>query len=78
MVKITDVARRAGASPSTVSYALSGKRPISDETRRRVEEAAHDLGHRPRPGRRKAACPGPGGPAPPRLAERASPSRRTA
>lgn len=47
MVKITDVARRAGVSPCTVSYALSGKRPISDETRRRVEAAARDLGHRP-------------------------------
>ncbi|MEU3484095.1 LacI family DNA-binding transcriptional regulator [Streptomyces massasporeus] len=47
MAKITDVARRAGVSPSTVSYALSGKRPISDETRRRVEAAARDLGYRP-------------------------------
>ncbi|MFF8934222.1 LacI family DNA-binding transcriptional regulator [Streptomyces paradoxus] len=50
MVKITDVARRAGVSPSTVSYALSGKRPISDATRRRVEEAARELGYRARPG----------------------------
>ncbi|MEU3146767.1 MULTISPECIES: LacI family DNA-binding transcriptional regulator [unclassified Streptomyces] len=46
MVKITDVARRAGVSPSTVSYALSGKRPISDETRRRVQAAVHELGYR--------------------------------
>ncbi|MEU0390310.1 LacI family DNA-binding transcriptional regulator [Streptomyces chartreusis] len=50
MVRITDVARRAGVSPSTVSYALSGKRPISDETRRRVRAAARELGYRPRPG----------------------------
>ncbi|GAA2762850.1 hypothetical protein GCM10010103_18910 [Streptomyces paradoxus] len=50
MVKITDVARRAGGSPSTVSYALSGKRPISDATRRRVEEAARELGFRARTG----------------------------
>ncbi|MFF7769512.1 LacI family DNA-binding transcriptional regulator [Streptomyces massasporeus] len=56
MVKITDVARRAGVSPSTVSYALSGKRPISDETRRRVEAAARDLGYRPH-----AAAPAPAG-----------------
>lgn len=31
MVRITDVARHAGVSPSTVSYALSGKRPISGD-----------------------------------------------
>jgi DNA-binding LacI/PurR family transcriptional regulator len=52
MVRITDVARRAGVSPSTVSYALSGKRPISDETRRRVEAAARELGYRPQSGAR--------------------------
>ncbi|CAM5424719.1 LacI family DNA-binding transcriptional regulator [Streptomyces fumanus] len=45
--RITDVARRAGVSPSTVSYALSGKRPISAETRRRVEAAVRELGYRP-------------------------------
>ena len=50
MVRITDVARRAGVSPSTVSYALSGKRPISAATRRRVEEAARELGYRPQSG----------------------------
>ncbi|PNG20747.1 LacI family DNA-binding transcriptional regulator [Streptomyces cahuitamycinicus] len=55
MVKITDVARRAGVSPSTVSYALSGKRPISDATRRRVEAAVRDLGYRPHGGARTAA-----------------------
>ncbi|GHH24680.1 LacI family DNA-binding transcriptional regulator [Streptomyces lanatus] len=47
MVRITDVARHAGVSPSTVSYALSGKRPISAETRRRVEESVRALGYRP-------------------------------
>ncbi|MBC9725514.1 LacI family DNA-binding transcriptional regulator [Streptomyces sp. TRM68367] len=55
MVKITDVARRAGVSPSTVSYALSGKRPISDETRRRVEAAIRELGYRPHAGARALA-----------------------
>lgn len=55
MAKITDVARRAGVSPSTVSYALSGKRPISDETRRRVEAAARDLGYRPHAAARAGA-----------------------
>ncbi|MFG2554855.1 LacI family DNA-binding transcriptional regulator [Streptomyces sp. NPDC048581] len=55
MVKITDVARHAGVSPSTVSYALSGKRPISEETRRRVEEAVRLLGYRPHAGARALA-----------------------
>src|ERR1051325_3437703 len=55
MVKITDVARHAGVSPSTVSYALSGKRPISAETRKRVEEAARELGYRPHAGARALA-----------------------
>lgn len=55
MVKITDVARRAGVSASTVSYALSGKRPISEETRLRVEAAARELGYRPHAGARALA-----------------------
>jgi DNA-binding LacI/PurR family transcriptional regulator len=55
MVKITDVARHAGVSPSTVSYALSGKRPISEETRRRVEESIRQLGYRPHAGARALA-----------------------
>ncbi len=55
MVKITDVARHAGVSPSTVSYALSGKRPISEETRRRVEESVRRLGYRPHAGARALA-----------------------
>jgi DNA-binding LacI/PurR family transcriptional regulator len=38
-VTIADVARLAGVSRSTVSYVLSGARPISSETRRRVEQA---------------------------------------
>lgn len=55
MAKITDVARRAGVSPSTVSYALSGKRPISEETRQRVEAAIRELGYRPHAGARALA-----------------------
>ncbi|MFJ4695056.1 LacI family DNA-binding transcriptional regulator [Streptomyces sp. NPDC088766] len=55
MVKITDVARHAGVSPSTVSYALSGKRPISGETRQRVEAAVRELGYRPHAGARALA-----------------------
>jgi DNA-binding LacI/PurR family transcriptional regulator len=44
---MSDVADRAGVSRSTVSYALSGIRPISDETRRRIADAMHDLGYSP-------------------------------
>ena len=55
MVKITDVARRAGVSPSTVSYALSGKRPISDATRLRVQAAVRELGYRADGGGRSPA-----------------------
>ena len=55
MVKITDVARRAGVSPSTVSYVLSGKRSISAETRQRVESSVRELGYRPHAGARSLA-----------------------
>lgn len=52
---IDDVARAAGVSTSTVSYVLSGKRPISAPTRQRVERAIHDLGYRPHAGARALA-----------------------
>ncbi|GMA32478.1 LacI family DNA-binding transcriptional regulator [Litorihabitans aurantiacus] len=55
MATIGDVARRAGVSQSTVSYALSGKRPISEETRRRIERAIDELGYRPHAGARALA-----------------------
>ncbi|MFE9313195.1 LacI family DNA-binding transcriptional regulator [Streptomyces sp. NPDC006706] len=55
MVKITDVARHAGVSPSTVSYALSGKRPISQETRQRIEASIRELAYRPHAGARALA-----------------------
>jgi DNA-binding LacI/PurR family transcriptional regulator len=44
---IADIAKRAGVSISTVSYALSGKRPISAATRERVNAAIEELGFRP-------------------------------
>ena len=44
MATIEDVARAAGVSRSTVSYALSGKRSISRETQKRVEQAIAELG----------------------------------
>lgn len=52
---IADVARAAGVSPSTVSYTLSGKRPVSAETRRRVERAVAELGYHPNAGARALA-----------------------
>ncbi|MGW2815573.1 LacI family DNA-binding transcriptional regulator [Streptomyces sp. NPDC001415] len=55
MVTLADVARHAGVSSSTVSYALSGKRPISDETRVRIERAITDLGYHPNAGARALA-----------------------
>lgn len=42
-----DVARLAGVSQATVSYALTGKGAISPETRARVQAAASALGYRP-------------------------------
>ena len=55
MAKISDVARHAGVSPSTVSYVLSGKRSISDQTRRRVMDSIRALGYRPHAGARALA-----------------------
>jgi DNA-binding LacI/PurR family transcriptional regulator len=52
---INDVARAAGVSPSTVSYVLSGRRPISAETRARVQAAIADLGFHPHAGARALA-----------------------
>ncbi|UZN04469.1 LacI family DNA-binding transcriptional regulator [Cellulomonas sp. S1-8] len=54
-ITIDDVARAAGVSTSTVSYVLSGKRPISAPTRQRVERAIRDLGYRPHAGARALA-----------------------
>ena len=42
---ISDVAREAGVSPSTASVVFSGKTPVSDITRRRVQAAAAELGY---------------------------------
>jgi DNA-binding LacI/PurR family transcriptional regulator len=52
---ISDVARAAGVSISTVSYVLSGKRTISARTRERVERSIADLGYHPNAGARALA-----------------------
>lgn len=44
---MADVARLAGVSSSTVSYALTGARPISAATRERIQHAMDDLGYTP-------------------------------
>jgi DNA-binding LacI/PurR family transcriptional regulator len=56
MVTLADVAQRAGVSSSTVSYVLSGKRAISEETKRRVERAVTELGYHPNAGARALAA----------------------
>jgi DNA-binding LacI/PurR family transcriptional regulator len=42
-----EVAKRANVALSTVSYALSGTRPVSEETRLRVSQAMAELGYQP-------------------------------
>ena len=44
---LKDVAQLAGVSSATVSYVLNGKRTISEDTRRRVMEAVHQLDYVP-------------------------------
>lgn len=55
MANITEVAEAAGVSISTVSYALSGKRPVAADTRRRIEDAVRELGYSPNAGARMLA-----------------------
>jgi DNA-binding LacI/PurR family transcriptional regulator len=44
---IKDIAREAGVSISTVSYALNGTKSVGERTRRRVQEVAKQLRYRP-------------------------------
>lgn len=46
-VSSKDVAALAGAAQSTVSYVMSGNRPISQKTRDKVEKAMRELGYVP-------------------------------
>lgn len=45
MVSMKDIALRCGVSVATVSKALNGQPDIGEETRRRVEQAAKELGY---------------------------------
>ena len=47
MTTIAEVAKRAGVSPTTVSYVINRKRFVTEETRLRVEQAIAELGYRP-------------------------------
>lgn len=47
MVRLADVARKAGVSISTASYVVTGSRPVADETRRRVLAAIEETGYTP-------------------------------
>jgi len=52
---IGDVAKLAGVSRSTASYALSGKRSVTPDVRARVEAAVRELGYTPNAGARALA-----------------------
>lgn len=52
MTTINDVAKAAGVANSTVSHVLSGKRPISRETKEKVYKAIEELGYEPNPNAR--------------------------
>lgn len=55
MATLADVARHAGVAASTVSYVLSGKRTVSEETKRRVERSIQLLSYHPHAGARALA-----------------------
>ena len=46
-MNIAEIAKRAGVSRSTVSYALSGKRNVSEQTLARVQQVIEELNYRP-------------------------------
>ncbi|KAB8194201.1 LacI family DNA-binding transcriptional regulator [Nonomuraea phyllanthi] len=46
-MNIGEIAKRAGVSRSTVSYALTGKRPVSEETKRRIQAVIDELDYQP-------------------------------
>ena len=44
---ISDLARAAGVSVTTVSHAFSGRRPVEPETAKRIQALAQQMGYRP-------------------------------
>ena len=44
---ISDLARAAGVSPTTVSHAFSGRRHVDPETRERIQALAREIGYHP-------------------------------
>ncbi len=46
-ITIIDVARQANVSAGTVSNALTGKRPVAEDTRTRIMHAIRELGYQP-------------------------------
>lgn len=52
---IDDVAKLAGVSPTTVSHAISGRRPVSSEVKERVKKAMEELSYTPRSSARSLA-----------------------
>jgi DNA-binding LacI/PurR family transcriptional regulator len=48
-ITINEVAERAGVAKTTVSHALSGKRPVAEETRQRIFAAMRELQFTPNP-----------------------------
>ncbi len=47
VVSLKDIAKRASVSLATVSNVVNGYRPVSEETRRRVQQAIDELGYTP-------------------------------
>ncbi|MBK7821921.1 MAG: LacI family DNA-binding transcriptional regulator [Tessaracoccus sp.] len=45
--RISDVAAAAGVSTTTVSHALSGRRAVAEETKKRIHQAIKELNYRP-------------------------------
>ena len=47
MVGIKDIAKAAGVSISTVSYALNGSPKVTDQTRKKIEAIAREMNYVP-------------------------------
>jgi LacI family transcriptional regulator len=47
MVTIKDVAKRAGVSIAAVSYALNGKEGVNEETKKKIQDIADEMGYVP-------------------------------